>query len=128
MAMISSKVPVCQALKVKIKSAIEKSSRRVAERFCDAVLDLPKLQNLKMLKAKAKWRWNLPKGGSLSGSVILTYCAEWSFATHFWVVVANATLPSCFWLDRERGFKTKITDLLVYGNWVVMGSARESES
>ncbi|WMV33111.1 hypothetical protein MTR67_026496 [Solanum verrucosum] len=40
---------VCQALKEKIKSARERSSRRVAEQFRDAVLDRPKLQNLRTL-------------------------------------------------------------------------------
>uniref|UniRef100_M1DFN2 Putative plant transposon protein domain-containing protein n=1 Tax=Solanum tuberosum TaxID=4113 RepID=M1DFN2_SOLTU len=54
MAMISPKVPVCQALKKKIESAIQKRSGRVTEPFRDAVLDRPKLQNLKMLKAKKK--------------------------------------------------------------------------
>uniref|UniRef100_M1D8U9 Uncharacterized protein n=1 Tax=Solanum tuberosum TaxID=4113 RepID=M1D8U9_SOLTU len=54
MDMISPKAPVCQALKEKIKSAIEWSSRRVAERFRDAVLDRPKQQNVRMLKAKVK--------------------------------------------------------------------------
>ncbi|KAG5600461.1 hypothetical protein H5410_031831 [Solanum commersonii] len=29
------------------------------------------------------------------------------------VVVANATLPSCFLLAQERGFKTKITELML---------------
>ncbi|WMV25227.1 hypothetical protein MTR67_018612 [Solanum verrucosum] len=43
MAVIWPKIPVCQALKEKIKSAMEWSSRRVAERFRDAVLDHPKL-------------------------------------------------------------------------------------
>uniref|UniRef100_M1DGS2 Polyprotein protein n=1 Tax=Solanum tuberosum TaxID=4113 RepID=M1DGS2_SOLTU len=42
----------------KIKSAREMSSRHVTERFRDAVLDCPKLRNLRMLKAKAKRRWN----------------------------------------------------------------------
>uniref|UniRef100_M1DXL8 Polyprotein protein n=1 Tax=Solanum tuberosum TaxID=4113 RepID=M1DXL8_SOLTU len=58
MAMISPKVVVFQALKEKIKSALERRSWRGAERFRGAVLDHPKLQNLKMLKAKAKRRWN----------------------------------------------------------------------
>ncbi|KAG5580867.1 hypothetical protein H5410_051494 [Solanum commersonii] len=75
MAMISPKALVCQALKEKIKSAIERSSRQVTKWFRDAVLDHPKLQNLKMLKAKAKGRLNRPKGGSSSGSAIPTYCA-----------------------------------------------------
>uniref|UniRef100_M1DHY6 Uncharacterized protein n=1 Tax=Solanum tuberosum TaxID=4113 RepID=M1DHY6_SOLTU len=54
----SPKVPVSKALKEKIKSARERSSRRVTERFRDAVLDRPKLQNLRMLKAKDKRGWN----------------------------------------------------------------------
>lgn len=54
----SPKVLVCQALKDKIMLAIERSSRRVAERFRDAKLDRPQLQNLRMLKAKAKRRRN----------------------------------------------------------------------
>ncbi|WMV58962.1 hypothetical protein MTR67_052347 [Solanum verrucosum] len=58
MAIISPKVPVCQAMKVKIKSVRKRSSRRVAGWFHDVVLDRPKLQNLRMLKAKAKRRWN----------------------------------------------------------------------
>ncbi|KAG5577370.1 hypothetical protein H5410_057504, partial [Solanum commersonii] len=43
-------------------------------------------------------------------------------------VVANTILTSCFWLARERGFKTKITESMVCGYWVVIGSARESKS
>ncbi|KAG5610155.1 hypothetical protein H5410_021436, partial [Solanum commersonii] len=43
MALTSSNVPMCQALKEKIKSAIEESSQRVAKRFRDAVLHRPKL-------------------------------------------------------------------------------------
>uniref|UniRef100_M1DN46 Polyprotein protein n=1 Tax=Solanum tuberosum TaxID=4113 RepID=M1DN46_SOLTU len=43
MALTSPNVPMCQALKEKIKSAIEKSSRQVTERFRDAVLHRPKL-------------------------------------------------------------------------------------
>ncbi|WMV13527.1 hypothetical protein MTR67_006912 [Solanum verrucosum] len=58
MADVSPNVPVCQVLKDKIKSAIERSNRRVIEWFRDAVPYHPKLRNLKMLKAKAKRRWN----------------------------------------------------------------------
>uniref|UniRef100_M1E079 Uncharacterized protein n=1 Tax=Solanum tuberosum TaxID=4113 RepID=M1E079_SOLTU len=54
MAIILPKVLVCQALKEKTKLARERSSRRVTEWFCDAVLDRPKLQNLRMRKAKEK--------------------------------------------------------------------------
>uniref|UniRef100_M1DPS0 Uncharacterized protein n=1 Tax=Solanum tuberosum TaxID=4113 RepID=M1DPS0_SOLTU len=99
MAITSPKVPVCQALKEKVKSARKRSSRRVAKKFCDAVLDCPKLRNLKMRKAKEKR-----------------------------VVVANVTLPSCSWLARKRGLKTKITELMVHGYWVAVSSARECES
>uniref|UniRef100_M1DWK5 Polyprotein protein n=1 Tax=Solanum tuberosum TaxID=4113 RepID=M1DWK5_SOLTU len=52
--MVSPNVPVCQALMDKIKLVIERSSRRVAERFHDVVLDHQKLQNLKMRKNKAE--------------------------------------------------------------------------
>uniref|UniRef100_M1DKI1 Uncharacterized protein n=1 Tax=Solanum tuberosum TaxID=4113 RepID=M1DKI1_SOLTU len=45
---------MCQALKEKIKLARERSSQRIIEWFRDAVLDRPKLQTWKMLKAKAK--------------------------------------------------------------------------
>ncbi|WMV50384.1 hypothetical protein MTR67_043769 [Solanum verrucosum] len=58
MAITSPKLLVCQTLEEKIKLAREKSSRRITEWFRDAVLDCPKLQNLKMLKAKTKRRWN----------------------------------------------------------------------
>uniref|UniRef100_M1CYX1 Uncharacterized protein n=1 Tax=Solanum tuberosum TaxID=4113 RepID=M1CYX1_SOLTU len=51
-------VPVFQALKEKIKMDIEMSSGHVAEWFRNAMLDRPKLQNLRMLKAKEKRRWN----------------------------------------------------------------------
>ncbi|KAG5590765.1 hypothetical protein H5410_041279 [Solanum commersonii] len=40
-------------LQEKIKLARERGSRRIAEWFCDAMLDRPKLKNLRMLKAKA---------------------------------------------------------------------------
>uniref|UniRef100_M1BZP8 Uncharacterized protein n=1 Tax=Solanum tuberosum TaxID=4113 RepID=M1BZP8_SOLTU len=46
----SPKVLVCQALKEKINLARERSSRRATKRFRDAVLDLPKLYKLRMLK------------------------------------------------------------------------------
>ncbi|KAG5580814.1 hypothetical protein H5410_051441 [Solanum commersonii] len=54
MATISPKVLVCQALKEKINLVRETSSKRVAKWFRDTVLDHPKLQNWRMLKAKAK--------------------------------------------------------------------------
>ncbi|WMV32794.1 hypothetical protein MTR67_026179, partial [Solanum verrucosum] len=50
----NEEVPLCQALKAKIKSVTEMSSRRVGEWFRDAVLDRQILQNLRMLKAKEK--------------------------------------------------------------------------
>uniref|UniRef100_M1D8A3 Integrase core domain containing protein n=1 Tax=Solanum tuberosum TaxID=4113 RepID=M1D8A3_SOLTU len=55
---IEPKVPVCQALKERTKLARERSSRRITEWFCDVVLDRPKLETLRMLKAKVEGRWN----------------------------------------------------------------------
>ncbi|KAG5615846.1 hypothetical protein H5410_015670 [Solanum commersonii] len=63
-----NEVPVCQALRVKVNLARERSSRRVTKWFCDALLDRLKLQNLRIFKAKARRRLNGPKGGSPSGS------------------------------------------------------------
>uniref|UniRef100_M0ZV68 Polyprotein protein n=1 Tax=Solanum tuberosum TaxID=4113 RepID=M0ZV68_SOLTU len=48
------RIPVCQALKEKIKSARERSSWQISKWFRDAVLDRPKLQTLRMLKAKTE--------------------------------------------------------------------------
>ncbi|WMV45973.1 hypothetical protein MTR67_039358 [Solanum verrucosum] len=49
---------MCQALKEKTKLVRERSSRRITEWFHDAVLDRPKLQPLRKLKAKEKGREN----------------------------------------------------------------------
>ncbi|KAG5631358.1 hypothetical protein H5410_003075 [Solanum commersonii] len=57
MAISPPKVPVCQILKKRTMLARERSSRWIAEWFRDAMLDRPKLQTLRMLKAKAKERW-----------------------------------------------------------------------
>ncbi|WMV54947.1 hypothetical protein MTR67_048332 [Solanum verrucosum] len=57
MALISPNVPVCQALKEKIKSVIKRSSRRVVEQFRDVVPYRPKLQNLKDTEGKNKRRY-----------------------------------------------------------------------
>lgn len=48
MFITSPNVPVCQAMKDKTKLVRERSSRRIAEWFRDAVLDRPKLQNLSL--------------------------------------------------------------------------------
>ncbi|WMV10012.1 hypothetical protein MTR67_003397, partial [Solanum verrucosum] len=48
------KVPVCQTLKERTKSATERSSWWIAEWLRNAVLDRPKLQTSRMLKAKVK--------------------------------------------------------------------------
>ncbi|KAG5580847.1 hypothetical protein H5410_051474, partial [Solanum commersonii] len=54
MAITSLKVPLCQAMKEKIKLARERSSRRITKWSHDAVSDRPKLQTFKMLKTKER--------------------------------------------------------------------------
>ncbi|WMV18696.1 hypothetical protein MTR67_012081 [Solanum verrucosum] len=54
MAAWPPKVLVCQALKERTKLVREKSSRWITKWFRDAVLDRPKLQTLRTLKAKAE--------------------------------------------------------------------------
>lgn len=39
-------------------------------------------------------------------------------------VVANMILPSCIWLAREQGLKTKNTESIIGGYWVAVGLAR----
>lgn len=77
---ISPEVLVCQDMTEKIKC---RRSRLLSKRFRNALPDCAKMENLKMMRAKEKRRWNWTKGGSLSGSTIPTYCAERSFSTHF---------------------------------------------
>uniref|UniRef100_M1DRI6 Putative plant transposon protein domain-containing protein n=1 Tax=Solanum tuberosum TaxID=4113 RepID=M1DRI6_SOLTU len=79
------KVPVCQAPKDKIKLARERSIRQIAEWFHDAVLDRPKLQTWRILKAKEKrlkcgmclksgdWREKCPFGDSPKRSASPTW-------------------------------------------------------
>ncbi|KAG5632356.1 hypothetical protein H5410_004073 [Solanum commersonii] len=62
MAITSPKAPMYQALKEKINLSRERNSRRVAEWFRDTVLDHPKLENLRMMKAKGKRQSKLTKG------------------------------------------------------------------
>ncbi|WMV19550.1 hypothetical protein MTR67_012935 [Solanum verrucosum] len=50
----SSNVPVCLALKKKVRFARKGSSRRITEQFREASSYRPMIQNAKMLKAKAK--------------------------------------------------------------------------
>lgn len=59
-------------------------SQHVTEWFCDAVLDFPMLQNIKIMKAKAKRRWNTRKSELPSISSTPTYSAEWTFQPYFW--------------------------------------------
>uniref|UniRef100_M1DT26 Uncharacterized protein n=1 Tax=Solanum tuberosum TaxID=4113 RepID=M1DT26_SOLTU len=60
--MISPKVPVCQTLKEKIKSAMEWSSWRVSKRFRDVVLDRPKVIELEDAEDQGKKAMELTKG------------------------------------------------------------------
>uniref|UniRef100_M1DZ98 Uncharacterized protein n=1 Tax=Solanum tuberosum TaxID=4113 RepID=M1DZ98_SOLTU len=63
MALVLPNVPMCQALKVNIKSVIERSSRRVAEQFRDTMPYCPKLQDLMYAKGKSKNVIQMTKGG-----------------------------------------------------------------
>uniref|UniRef100_M1A2T3 Uncharacterized protein n=1 Tax=Solanum tuberosum TaxID=4113 RepID=M1A2T3_SOLTU len=56
-ALVSPNVPVCQALKEKIKSAIERSSRRIVEQFRDTMPYTQSYRTSRMLKVKAKRRY-----------------------------------------------------------------------
>ncbi|WMV13625.1 hypothetical protein MTR67_007010 [Solanum verrucosum] len=62
MAIISPKVLVCQALKEKIKSTRERSSRCVAEWFHDAVIGSPKVIELEYAEGQIKKAMELTKG------------------------------------------------------------------
>ncbi|KAG5586055.1 hypothetical protein H5410_046489 [Solanum commersonii] len=64
--------------------------------------------------------------GQCSKAMNQTKCLVLSFI--FSETTANTILSSCFLLAREKSFKTKTTELIVCGYWVVVGSARESES
>ncbi|WMV08524.1 hypothetical protein MTR67_001909 [Solanum verrucosum] len=59
---VSPNVPVCQALKEKIKSPIDRSSRRVTEQFRDTVPYRPKLQDFKDVEGKSKKAIQMTKG------------------------------------------------------------------
>ncbi|KAG5606011.1 hypothetical protein H5410_027503, partial [Solanum commersonii] len=41
------------------------------------------------------------------------------------IVVVNTISSYCFWLARERDFKSKTTKSIAGGYWVVIGLARE---
>ncbi|KAG5631966.1 hypothetical protein H5410_003683 [Solanum commersonii] len=99
MDMVSPNVLVCQALKEKVKpkqkgnGTDQKADRRVDRRS----------------------RLIAPNGHSQH------IFGDYKYMFESLELIANATLPSCFWLARERGFKTKITDLMVVGiglSWV----------
>jgi len=62
MAFVSPNVSVCEAMKGKIQSAIERSNRRVNEQFHNAVPYHPKLQKFKDAKGKCKMVIQLTKG------------------------------------------------------------------
>ncbi|KAG5605933.1 hypothetical protein H5410_027425, partial [Solanum commersonii] len=109
----SPNVPVCLALKKKVKSAWKGSSQRIAEQFREASLYRPMIQNAKILTAKDKRRGTRPKGGSPSSSAIPTNCAEWITLFDSY----KYPFKFCFWLARERGRKTKATKLIAGGIW-----------
>ncbi|KAG5605903.1 hypothetical protein H5410_027395, partial [Solanum commersonii] len=73
---------------------------------CSAIS--PKVQSLKMLKVK-----NL-----IERQYFLSFEDLKIFISKKLEVVANTTLTLCFWLAREKGFKTKITESMVGGYWV----------
>ncbi|WMV18313.1 hypothetical protein MTR67_011698 [Solanum verrucosum] len=50
-------------------------SQQIADHFRDDKRDRPKLQDLKMLRTNAKWRWKRGKGGSPNHSASPTYLA-----------------------------------------------------
>uniref|UniRef100_M1DKA6 Uncharacterized protein n=1 Tax=Solanum tuberosum TaxID=4113 RepID=M1DKA6_SOLTU len=89
--MVSPNVPVCQALKEKIKLAIERSSRRVGERFRDAMLYRPKLQNLKLLKAKVKRRFFKLESLELSLETIFSLALKISISEKLEVGVEDSS-------------------------------------
>ncbi|WMV13576.1 hypothetical protein MTR67_006961, partial [Solanum verrucosum] len=51
-----NEVPVCQALREEIKLVIKRRSQRIAKQFCDAMLNRPKVQTLRILTTKAERR------------------------------------------------------------------------
>ncbi|KAG5630812.1 hypothetical protein H5410_002529, partial [Solanum commersonii] len=111
-AMISPKVSACQAIKEKIKWAIERSSRQMVPR-CSA--RSPKVIELKDAEGQIKMEMELTKWQITEwiGDLDLLCRMYLSIIVlNYQVVVANATLPSSFWLARDTGFKTKITDLM----------------
>ncbi|KAG5594957.1 hypothetical protein H5410_036189 [Solanum commersonii] len=125
--MASPKVPVFQALKEKIKLAIErklkdaegqrkKAMELTKGRITECIGDLDLLRRMVLRNTffcdykyifkflvYRELRTEFEENISLASKISIFEKLE---------VVANATLPSCFWLARERGFKTKITNLM----------------
>ncbi|KAG5615191.1 hypothetical protein H5410_015015, partial [Solanum commersonii] len=95
-----------------------KEQSACAERFRNVVIGSPRITELEDTEGQSKKVIEVTKGR----------IAKLIDDPNLLIVVANATLPSCFWLARERGFKTKITELMACGYWVVMGSSEENES
>ncbi|KAG5580076.1 hypothetical protein H5410_050703 [Solanum commersonii] len=129
MSLVSPNAPAYQALKEKIKLAKERSSWRVVKLFRDAVLYRPKLQDLLDAEGKSKKAIQMTKGRIIYLELRTQFDRHFSLALKISISkkleeVANTIL----WLARERGFKTKITESMVCGYWVVMDSTRESES
>ncbi|KAG5589346.1 hypothetical protein H5410_039860 [Solanum commersonii] len=109
MAMVSPNVPMCQALKEKIEP-MQKGDE--PDQRADSRVD---------------WRSQLTVPSVLE-TLLLSFEDLKISTSKQLKIVANTILTSYFLFARERGFKTKTTKLIVGGYWVVVNSARESES
>ncbi|KAG5571282.1 hypothetical protein H5410_061048, partial [Solanum commersonii] len=103
----------------KIKLAMKRSSGRVAEQFYKAAPHRLMIQNAKIFEGKRRRHFSVLR---VFGDIVLEQRFEVVLFELNGIVVANTISSLCFWLVRERGFKTKITKSIACGYWVVMGS------